>query len=102
MWPLVLWQNRLLVAALALGAAWGHGWVTGRAGERAHWQARTAVLVAQRNLATARAAGQAEILRQIAAGRAEEAERIATDAAIAPDAQRQCLDPEWVLRLNRQ
>jgi hypothetical protein len=102
MWPLALLKNRLLAAALALGAAWGHGWATGRAGERAHWQARTAVLVAQRNLATARAAGQAEILRQIAASRADEAERIASDVATAPDAERQCLDPEWVLRLNRQ
>jgi alpha-D-ribose 1-methylphosphonate 5-triphosphate synthase subunit PhnG len=102
MWPLVLWQNRFLAVALALGAAWGHGWATGRASERAHWQARTAALVAQRNLATAQAVGQAEILRQIAASRADEAERIATDAATSPDAERQCLDPEWVLRLNRQ
>jgi hypothetical protein len=98
--PTVLWQNRLLAAVLAAGAVWGHGWHTGRAGERDRWQARTAALVVQRNIATARAAGQAEIIARAAAERAqlltelEGADRAADTAdnpALGADAVRRLL-----------
>lgn len=99
MWPLFSWQS-LLAAGAVLGIAWWHGWDTGRAGERDRWQARTAALAAQRNIAAARAAGQAEVIARAAAERAEllieleERDRAADTAdhpALGPDAVRRLL-----------
>lgn len=100
MWTLVAWQNRLLAAAVVAGGVWLHGWYVGLSGERERWQTRTAALVVQRNLASARAAGQAEIIARAAADRAamlaqlEEADRDAQTAdhpALGLDAVRRLL-----------
>jgi hypothetical protein len=99
MWGLVVWQNRLLAAALVLGAVWAHGWWTGREGERERWQARTAALAAQRAIAQARAAGQAEIIARAAAERAELLAGMEARDRDSETADRPCLGADAVRRL---
>lgn len=99
MWPVIAWQNRLLGAALTVGLVWGHGWHTGLTGERDRWQARTAALVVQRNIAAARAAGQAEIIARAAADRAALLAQLEEQDRASPTADQPALGTDAVRRL---
>jgi hypothetical protein len=97
--PLLPWA----AGAAILAAVWAHGWQTGKSGERVRWEARVAALVVQRNVAQARAVGQAEVIARAAEERArlmaelEEVDRAsptADDPALGLDAVRR-------LRANR-
>lgn len=105
MFGVIRWQAYLTGAAalVALAAGiWGHGWHTGRTGERASWQARTTALQVERAISAAAIAGQAQMLAQLAADRDALAEELEREAHEDDTADGPAFGPDAVMRLNRR